>query len=492
MCGPTITSTSHPNRPEGRIELNDKTDGNVDHDHSDNAKKGTIDPKLRRRGIIFGTISLTLVVVANSLLMGHKQSKMDQLGCDAMCVGSMTSVRSALTVIGSTVVGRCSDSTSLNHVGGARKFFLIVGAMALASSIILSAAATSLTAMWISLIPGALLQHNFNIMKAIFGSYHDATASASERASSVGMLGMAAGLGFMIGPPAGSRLCQTYEQASMVALCFLTAAMAVICFLLPNPPSLASSNESLETSSNPSPSSDKIKKESDESKTKPWWRSLTPDLVPAARTPPVIFLMVCRCCMASAFHIFNTLWMATLKARFGFGPKDYGTFFGYIGLVFAVSQGFVAKWVLNRFAGSSGTKRMNLLLGCCVILGGGRMLMYQTYNLVGIYVIYGFIITALGVVNTIFNADTSQIASPQELGGLFGVLASVETMAGIAGPVLGGGLTKIHPTYAPLTAVGFFYGTVFALIYWGYESIVVSHEMKKEREPNSTEKIKTT
>ena len=487
MCGPTDVRSTARNTVEGRIGSDDGLNSTTNDYKIGFAKKPTIDPKLRKRGIMFGTVSLALVVVANSLLMGHKQSKMDQLGCDAMCVGSMTSVRSALTVVGSTVVGRCSDSTSLDHIGGARKFFLIAGAMALACGIILSAAATSLTAMWISLIPGALLQHNFNIMKAIFGSYHDETATASERASSVGMLGMAAGLGFMIGPPAGSRLCQTYEQASLVALCFLVAAMAVIVFLLPNSPVVDIPPKAKAESS---PPSDYLKGNNGEIKKISWWSRWVPDLIPAARTPPVIFLMACRCCMASAFHIFNTLWMTTLKTRFSFGPKDYGTFFGYIGLVFALSQGFVAKWVLKKFAGSSGKKRMHLLLACCIVLGGGRMLMYQTYNLSGIYFIYGFIITALGVVNTIFNADTSQMASPRELGGLFGVLASVETVAGIAGPVIGGALTKVHPTIAPLTAVVFFYGLVFVLIYWGYESIIVSKEFSRERDPKSMEKPK--
>ena len=196
--------------------------------------------------------------------------------------------------------------------------------------------------------------------------------------------------------------------------------------------------------------------------------------------------------MALAFHIFNILWTATLKTRFGFGPRDYGTFFGYIGLVFALSQGFGAKWVLQTFAGSSVTKRMQLLVVCCMLLGGGRCLLYLTHSLVVVYMIYGGIITALGVVNTVFNADTSQVAPPQELGGLFGLLASVETLAGIAGPIVGGALTRFHPTIAPLTAVAFLYGVVLVLILWKYESILVAPSSLSKVQQPSTQSIEAS
>jgi MFS family permease len=97
---------------------------------------------------------------------------------------------------------------------------------------------------------------------------------------------------------------------------------------------------------------------------------------------------------------------------------------------------------------------------------------YQTNNIVIVYILFGCIITALGLINTVFTADTSKIANPSELGGLFGVLGSVESLAGIIGPILGGSLAKIHPIRGPLIAVLFLYGVVFAMVYWGYERIV--------------------
>jgi MFS family permease len=116
--------------------------------------------------------------------------------------------------------------------------------------------------------------------------------------------------------------------------------------------------------------------------------------------------------------------------------------------------------------------RTRLLLACSFILGFGRYLAYQTEKIVVVYVLFGLIITALGVINTIFTADTSKIAKPDQLGGLFGVLGSVESLAGIIGPILSGSLAKIHPIHGPLMSVMFLYGMVFTLVFFGYERIV--------------------
>jgi hypothetical protein len=59
------------------------------------------------------------------------------------------------------------------------------------------------------------------------------------------------------------------------------------------------------------------------------------------------------------------------------------------------------------------------------------------------------------------------------LGGLFGVLGSMESLAGISGPILGGLLARyVHPIWGPLCAVLTLYGFVFLMIFFGYERIV--------------------
>lgn len=101
-----------------------------------------------------------------------------------------------------------------------------------------------------------------------------------------------------------------------------------------------------------------------------------------------------------------------------------------------------------------------------------------------VYILFALIVTALGLVNTILTADTSYLASSDEIGSLFGILASVESGAGMVGPILGGALTYVYPIQAPLFSVIALYAVVYGLVAWGYERFVLarripSHDIKK-------------
>jgi hypothetical protein len=330
------------------------------------------------------------------------------------------------------------------------------------------------------MVPSALFQQNFNVLKALFGEYHGPSASAAERAGSAGKLGMAVGLAFMVGPLLSAILLSTLPQAALFAVVCLSLAMIFLA-LLPRPPSVAVTFDENDAKSSGTTST---KSDSTTSLPSSFLSRLVPDLVPAARTPPAIFIMASRICMALSFHIFQTIWAVALRERFHFGPKEYGRYYAFIGFGFAMSQGLFAKELLEKF-GATDQGRTRLLLLCAFLLGGGRLCAYLTNDIVVVYVLFWFIITALGVINTIFTADTSKIADPSELGGLFGVLGSVESLAGIVGPILGGTLAKIHPVRGPLFAVVALYGVVFFMVYWGYERVVCRTKFNTKGESRS-------
>jgi MFS family permease len=446
------------------------------------------------KGFLYGTLSLGLLVTAGSVVMGFYQSKRDAMGCDVQCIGKMTSSRSTLTLLGSTIIGKCSDSQKLDKLGGARRGFLILGIIASGLELLISFQSTNIDTLWMSMIPAALFQQNFTVLKALFLEYHDEHASAAERAGRVGKLGMAVGLAFMVGPLMGSVLFEEYRSAAIFAACCLLGAL-FFALLLPRPNSPNEEDTTVDLKNNNNKKdelSDKNngtnilnEKKSSTSKVLSF-RRFIPDLVPVARTPPAIFIMTSRICMALAFHIFQTIWAVALRERFNFGQKQYGQYYAFIGFGFAISQGFLAKYLLKHF-GDSDKGRTKLLLTCACVFGGGRFIVYQTHSIAVVYAVFGLIITALGVINTIFTADTSNIASSSELGGLFGVLGSMESLAGICGPILGGMLARIHPVLGPLIAVLFLYGVVFTLIYFGYEKIIcqgntIKNSYKKSKE----------
>lgn len=89
-----------------------------------------------------------------------------------------------------------------------------------------------------------------------------------------------------------------------------------------------------------------------------------------AKTPGAKLLFFVRCGMGMAFHIFMTVWPLSLRSRFNFGPSEHAYFMGWIGLCYALSQGFVAQ-ILIRLAGEDSTY---VLAACLFLLGVGRVL----------------------------------------------------------------------------------------------------------------------
>ena len=504
MCQPTSVDN---HTPQGKISphpqamehspTEQKQRGADDDDN--NRDRGVQEKKLAeaqeglRLGTLYGSVSLALICASFTLTIPHMQSRRDSLGCDSLCLGSMTSARSALSLVGSAVIGRLSDSdpsspfAAMLGGGSGRRACLYFGVAGTAIGLIVAGNTDSLRGMWLSMIPGALFQQNFSVLKAMLSDYHEAievaSASASsskdstdgtgekegsaqashrlasDRAGSVGKLGMAAGLAFMVGPITGAMIVKSYGGAVQLATVLTLLSAAFVSKL-------------------PDVQREKgfyLKKESSEGKIVS--RSISGVLlsfldVKAARSPAALFIMSMRICMAMAFHIYHTIWTVSLKERFNFGPSDHGKFMSFIGLTYALSQGFVAKRILTAF-GKTGQGRVRLIQICCLGLGAGRYVAFQVSSLPTVYLMFAAVISCLGVLNTVLTADTSILASSKEIGGLFGVLAAVESVAGMVGPILGGMLAMVDPVKAPLLAVVGLYFFVFCLTTFGYQKYIL-------------------
>jgi len=479
-----------------------------------------------------------MLISAFSLVMPYSQSRRDELQCDTLCQGSMTSARSTLSLIGSALMGRLSDSfTSSNNnsksntfiVSNGRILCLYIGTLAALAGFVIDASMYSIRGMWLGMVPGALLQQNFSVFKAMLADYHEEitvletklekeqgggggngrtsanepqdssdnynndkdkrsesnsasekkSSAAAARAGSVGKLGMSVGLAFMVGPFFGATMVKSYQSAVSFACC-LTILSMVWIMKMPLPVSLPQSSSSITENGHGNEDNKKNENLNDSQKL---WSSLKQKItnmvdVKSARTKPAVLLIVIRLCMALAFHIFNTIWTVSLKRRFNFGPKDHGKFMSYIGLLFALSQGFLAK----RIIGNNRKGRVNVILCCCLFLAMCRVVAFQVNDLRVVYIMFGFIVTSLGVVNTIFTADTCLIAPSSEIGSIYGVLEASQSAAGMVGPFLGGVLAQFHPVRAPLTAVVALYAFVFILVLTSYEKLVLRQDHKKKKE----------
>lgn len=145
------------------------------------------------RGVLLGSLSVFISILGAALTFPFLQSQRDLLQCDALCYGSMQSARSALSLVGSVIVGRMSDQLGRFPV-------LYIGIASSLSSYAINYSSPTITAMWVSMLPSALNQ-NWSVLKALFADYNaDEGGSEKQRAADVGRLGMAVGVSFMVGP----------------------------------------------------------------------------------------------------------------------------------------------------------------------------------------------------------------------------------------------------------------------------------------------------
>jgi MFS family permease len=400
------------------------------------------------RGVVIGSITVFISVLGAAVTFPFLQAQRDRFECDALCYGSMQSLRSGLTLAGNMIVGRLSDRMG-------RKFALWLGVAANLSTCVLNYQTETIDQMRIAMIPSSLLNQNYTVLKALFADYNsEMKGSEADKASAMGKLGMSVGISFMVGPALGAMMLSSYKEACIVAGS-LTLVSAIVLAFLPNPalkridseanlPDLATSGGSF----------------------KGLFKFL---YLPAVQSSGAKLLIALRLLMGLAFNVFMTIWTVSLKKRFDFGPKEHAFFMGWIGLCYALSQGVIAQHVIKR----AGRNPTGLLCACAVSLSAGRILAMLTTNIVGVYIIMAAVIIALGILNTAMTSAVTKLADADQVGGLIGVIEAIENSAGLVGPALGGVLFKIGE-WVPLGAVVLFYGAVFVLLWLFYEAHIVN------------------
>eukprot|EP01039_Chlorochromonas_danica_P007273 gene7273-8048_t len=420
-------------------------------------------------GINLGSFSLLLSFVGATITLPFLQSQRDKLGCDALCYGTMQSVRSGLSMVGLILAGRLSDRIGRANV-------LWIGVFASLFSYVTNLLGGTLTMMWIALIPTSFLNHNFSVMKALFADYcSEYSYSESQRASVMGRLGMMAGVSFMLGPLIGASILSGYEQSVFAAIVF-TLASAVLLWYLPTPIITPLSPSTMDMKDQPSANPKSLK----EAITSFFY-------MPAIQSPGARVLMTMRCAMSLAYHIFMTVWTVSLKARFNFSASDHAQFMSWIGLCYALSQSVLAR-ILIKYFREDPTKLLQL---CAISLSLGRVAAMMTSSVVLVYLIMAIVVVALGVVNTTMTTDCSRLAKQDQVGGIYGVFEAVEGFAGLIGPTLGGLLHTIHASL-PLICVVAAYSLVFYIISVYYHDHVVAAAEDKidniSKLPNESEK----
>jgi len=356
------------------------------------------------REVKVAMVTTFIFATGTTTIIPHMQSRRDQLGCDALCHGSMLSLTAGCSLVGGVLLGRASD-----YFG--RRPLLWVSLLGVLLARAINLGMDSLRGHFISGVVGALLNQNFGVTKALFCDYAGESPDTNQ-VDAVGNLGMIVGLALLVGPGLSVAFGCDYVQAmGLGSALVLLSALGLLSLRVPR----------VRT---PSGAEDKLTR----------LRAFVTLPVLKARGAQALLLL--RLCMALGFHLYMPLSQVSVRRRFNFGPADHAKTMGVIGLSYALSQGLIARPLIK----ACGPDSTRLLMLCMAILGGGRYPALTTTSVAVMYAWNTVIVTALGVANTAITIAVYGLVSSDEVGGFLGALEAVEQAAGVVGPVLGGWL----------------------------------------------------
>jgi DHA1 family tetracycline resistance protein-like MFS transporter len=253
-------------------------------------------------------------------------------------------------------------------------------------------------------------------------AYISDVTDENSRSRGLGLIGAAFGLGFIIGPVTGGLL----SQWGYAVPAFAAAAISFINLILIYawlPESLTEEKLSQMTEKRP---------------------AITLNaLLVAFQRPFTGSILITRFFFGLAFAIFQTIFSLYALTKFNLTARDTGFVLTYVGVLSVIVQGFLVGRLTSRF-------REDLLITASVALMAISLLGWALApSVLWLYVIMTPTALSGGLLNTLLSSTLTKAVAPQEIGGILGLSAAVESSTRIIAPILGGVLLQQIGTWAP-------------------------------------------
>ena len=355
------------------------------------------------------------------------------LGATPTLVGLLVASNALAQLIAAPIVGRLSDRLGrrpliIFSVVGTIISFVLLGlveplAALLASS---SGAGVSYEAAAIGLLfftraLDGLAGGNASLARAYIADVTD----EEERARSLGLIGAAFGMGFIIGPALGGFMSNWGLATSAFAAvglsryavpAFAAAALAVlnlIWVVLRLPESL----------------SDERRAESAQSPRTAFRGRL---LWEAIQRPRFNTLLSTRFLYTVAFTVFTANFALYTQYQLDLADRATSYILAYVGVLVVLVQGLAIGRLTARYADKS------LVFGASVLLGVTLLAWSFVPNIALLLVILAPLALSGGVLNTVTNSALTKSVHPEELGGALGLSEGLNSLARVIAPAAGG------------------------------------------------------
>lgn len=353
--------------------------------------------------IIFLTIFLDLVGFGIYITLGPFLAR--HFDASAVEIGWLMSIFSIMQFLFSPFWGRLSDRF------GRRPIILLSLAGASLSYLGLSFA-NSFT--WLLVCRGLAGLFAANISTA--HAYIADITSQKDRASGMGMIGAAFGLGFIIGPSLGSLFGYIGNQLGSAPPfgLFFPALMAFVItgfnltwayFALP---------ESLKER--------KTKKQS----------SISRWTVVRSESPQLLYLLIAMFILTCSMPLMEVMLFPFVEDMFGWGLKKAGAGFAVVGLLMAFTQGYWVRKLVPKMG-----ERVILMIGIS-LMSLSFIMISQTFALWWLAVAMTILAVGYGFVRPTIMAMISLETSETNQGVVLGITQSLSALTRIFGPLVGG------------------------------------------------------
>ena len=361
---------------------------------------------------------------------------------NSFVTGLLVASYAAAQLIGAPILGRLSDRFG-------RRPILLVSIFGTFLGFILLGVANSLAILFAARILDGFTGGNISIAQAYITDVTD----SKERSKGLGMIGAAFGLGFIIGPVTGGFL----SQWGYAVPAFVAAALSFINLILVYawlPESLTAEKRAM-------------------AQKRP--AVTLSALIEAMKRPFTGSLLITRFFFGLAFAIFQTIFSLYTLKKFNLNARDTGFILTYVGVLSVIVQGFLIGRITKKY-------REDILIVSMVALMAVSLAGWALVpTVVGLLVVLTPTAVSGGILNTLLSSTLTKAVEPQEVGGILGLAASVESSTRILAPIIGGALLQQYGTSAP----GVFGALVMTGVFFYVMAKIYNHPIVTSPQPTS-------
>lgn len=323
-------------------------------------------------------------------------------GAGPFGAGLLVSVYAVCQLIGGPLLGRLSDTTG-------RKPLLLVSQIGTLFGFALLAFSTSLWLIFLSRIIDGITAGNISLAQAYIAD----VTKPEERTKSFAVIGIAFGLGFLIGPAVSGYLAQfSFYYPIYAAMGLSAASILATAVLLPSTRPSASTERRLSLLG---------------------WGAYAGYFRKPGLSSLLWQFFAYMCC----FSLFMSGFPLFAERRFTwdgrpFGPKEVGYIYAYVGVLGIILQGGLIGRLSRRF-GDWNLVRNGLLLSTL-----GFAALAWTYQFNVLLVVTGIIACGTGVVRPAITSLITQFTDRSEQGSVLGLTQSLQSVAQIVAPFVAG------------------------------------------------------